>query len=80
MADSHARTAFSERIMGKSLYTKACWVTRFPLGEVSLRSKVNIRTALVYSNGNSAPVTGNTVHNKCDAHTTVNQNIGQDVE
>ena len=27
MADSHARTAFSERIMGKSLYTKACWVT-----------------------------------------------------
>ena len=31
MADSHARTAFSERTMGKSLYTKACWVTRFPL-------------------------------------------------
>ena len=27
MADSHARTAFTERIMGKSLYTKACWVT-----------------------------------------------------
>ena len=40
----------------------------------------SIWTALVYSNGNSAPVTRNTVHNKCDAHPTVNQNIGQDVE
>ena len=31
MADSHARTAFTERIMGKSLYTKECWVTVSPL-------------------------------------------------
>ena len=28
---------------------------------------------IVHSNGNSAPVTRDTVHNKCDAHPTVSQ-------